>query len=159
MGNRVIADGLTGAWAVAFLPDGRYLVTQSAGQMRIVSADGKVSAPIAGVPGVKTVAAQGLHDVLLDPQFASNRLIYFTYFAPPKGEAPATWPIEFFYERVWTKPLAERRTMQLGAERVARAKRSNVRNPTDQVVYALSAISMTPETSTMIFTTLSLTTT
>ena len=47
---------------------------------------------------------------------------HFTYFAPPKGEAPATWPIEFFYERVWTKPLAERRTMQLGIERVARAR-------------------------------------
>jgi glucose/arabinose dehydrogenase len=110
---RVVADGLTGAWAVAVLPDGRYLVTQSAGQMRIVSADGKLSAPIAGVPGVKTVAAQGLHDVLLDPQFASNRLIYFTYFAPPKGQEPRNWPIEHFYEEVWTKPLAERRTMQL----------------------------------------------
>ena len=41
-----------------------------------------------------------------------------------KGEAPATWPIEFFYERVWTRPFTERRTMQLGAERVARAKLS-----------------------------------
>ena len=122
---RVVADGLTGAWAVAFLPDGRYLVTQSAGQMRIVSADGKVSAPIAGVPGVKTVAAQGLHDVLLDPQFATNRLIYFTYFAPPKGQEPRNWPIEHFYEEVWTKPLAERRTMQLGYERVARARLSD----------------------------------
>jgi glucose/arabinose dehydrogenase len=73
---------------------------------------------------VKSVAAQGLHDVLLDPDFARNRTLYFTYFAPPKGEAPATWPIEFFYERVWTKSLAERRTMQLGAERIARAKLS-----------------------------------
>ena len=122
---RVVADGLTGAWAVAFLPDGRFLVTQAAGQMRIVGADGKVSAPITGVPGVKTVAAQGLHDVLLDPQFASNRLIYFTYFAPPKGQEPRNWPIEHFYEEVWTKPLAERRTMQLGYERVARARLSD----------------------------------
>ena len=73
------------------------------------------------VPGVKSVAAQGLHDVVLDPDFAKNRTLYFTYFAPPKGEAPAAWPIEFFYEGVWTKPFAERRTMQLGAERVARA--------------------------------------
>jgi glucose/arabinose dehydrogenase len=121
---RVIADGLTGAWAVAFLPDGNFLVTQNAGTMRVVRPDGVVYGPIEGVPGVKSVAAQGLHDVILDPQFASNRLIYFTYFAPPKGEAPGTWPIEFFYERVWTKPLAERRTMQLGAERVARARLS-----------------------------------
>jgi glucose/arabinose dehydrogenase len=119
-----IATGLTGAWAVAFLPDGNFLVTQSHGAMRIVRPDGVVSGPLAGVPPVKSVAAQGLHDVVLDPDFARNRTLYFTYFAPPRGEAPATWPIEYFYERVWTKPLAERRTMQIGAERVARAKLS-----------------------------------
>lgn len=119
-----IATGLTGAWAIAFLPDGNFLVTQNAGTMRVVRPDGVVSAPIEGVPGVKAVAAQGLHDVVLDPDFARNRTIYFTYFAPPKGETPAAWPIEFFYERVWTKPLAERRTMQLGAERIARARLS-----------------------------------
>jgi glucose/arabinose dehydrogenase len=121
---KVVADGLTGAWAVAFLPDGNFLVTQNAGTMRIVRPDGVVLGPVEGVPGVKAVAAQGLHDVVLDPQFAKNRTLYFTYFAPPKGEAPGTWPIEFFYEQVWTKPLAERRTMQLGAERVARARLS-----------------------------------
>ena len=119
-----IATGLTGAWAIAFLPDGSFLVTQNAGTMRVVRPDGVVSAPLEGVPGVKAVAAQGLHDVVLDPDFARNRTIYFTYFAPPDGEAPATWPIEFFYERVWTRPLAERRTMRLGAERVARARLS-----------------------------------
>ena len=123
--TQVIADGLTGAWAMAFLPDGNFLITQNAGTMRIVRRDGIVSAPLGGVPDVKVVAAQGLHDVVLDPQFATNRLLYFTYFAPPKGEAPATWPIEYFYERVWTKPLAERRTMQIGAERVARARLSD----------------------------------
>lgn len=120
-----VAGGLPGAWAVAFLPDGNFLVTQNAGEMRIVRKDGVVSGPIAGVPGIKAVAAQGLHDVVLDPDFARNRLLYFTYFAPPRGEAPAAWPIEFFYERVWTKPLAERRTMELGAERVARARLSD----------------------------------
>jgi glucose/arabinose dehydrogenase len=119
-----IAGGLAGAWAVAFLPDGNLIVTQNAGTVRIVSPEGVVSAPLDGVPDVKAVAAQGLHDILLDPEFAANRLLYFTYFAPPKGEPPATWPIEFFYERVWTKTLAERRTMQLGSERVARARLS-----------------------------------
>ncbi|MGH9202962.1 MAG: PQQ-dependent sugar dehydrogenase, partial [Vicinamibacterales bacterium] len=97
-----VAGGLPGAWAIAFLPDGNLLVTQNAGDMRIVRRDGVVSAPVAGVPGVKAVAAQGLHDVVLDPDFARTRLVYFTYFAPPRGERPATWPIEFFYERVWT---------------------------------------------------------
>jgi glucose/arabinose dehydrogenase len=71
------------------------------------------------------IAAQGLHDVLLDPNFAKNRLLYFTYFAPPRGEDPALWPTEFFYEQVWTKPFAERRTMNLGMERVARARLSD----------------------------------
>ena len=121
---RVVASGLTGAWAVAFLPDGHYLVTQAAGQMRIVRPDGTVSAPLGGVPEVKSVAAQGLHDVVLDPQFATNRLLYFTYFAPAKGEKPGNYPVESFYEQVWTKPFAERRTMQLGYERVARARLS-----------------------------------
>ena len=119
-----LAGGLPGAWSFVFLPDAHLLVTQNVGTMRIVRPDGVVSAPIAGVPGVKSVAAQGLHDVLLDPDFARNRILYFTYFAPPKGEAPATWPIEFFYEQVWTKSLAERRTIALGAERVARARLS-----------------------------------
>jgi glucose/arabinose dehydrogenase len=119
-----IAAGLAGAWSLAFLPDGNFLITQNVGTMRIVRPDGVVSAPIEGVPPVKSVAAQGLHDVVLDPDFSRNRALYFTYFAPPKGEAPATWPIEFFYERVWTKPFTERRTMQLGFERVARARLS-----------------------------------
>jgi hypothetical protein len=121
---QTIATGLTGAWSLAFLPDGNFLVTQNVGTMRIVRPDGVVGAPIAGLPPVKSVASQGLHEVVLDPDFARNRTLYFTYFAPPKGEPPATWPIEFFYERVWTKPLAERRPMQIGSERVARGRLS-----------------------------------
>ncbi len=70
--TQTIAGGLTGAWAIAFLPDGNFLVTQNAGTMRIVRPDGVVSAPLAGVPGVKSVAAQGLHDVVLDPDFATQ---------------------------------------------------------------------------------------
>jgi glucose/arabinose dehydrogenase len=122
---QTITNRLSGPWSVAFLPDGNFLVTEGAGTMRIVRPDGVVSAPIAGVPGVKVVAAQGLHDVLLDPDFAKNRLLYITYFAPPRGEAPALWPNEFFYDQVWTKSLAERRTMSIGSERVARARLSD----------------------------------
>ena len=121
---QTIATGLTGAWAIAFLSDGNFLVTQNAGTMRVVRPDGVVLGPIAGVPGVKAIGAQGLHDVVLDPEFAKNRTLYFTYFAPPKGEPPGSWPVEFFYERVWTRPFTERRTMDLGAERVARARLS-----------------------------------
>ena len=121
---QTIATGLSGAWAVAFLPDGNFLITENSGTMHIVQSNGFVSAPLAGVPPVKAVAAQGLHDILLDPDFAQNRTLYFTYFAPPKGEAPGTWPIEYFYENVWTKPFAERRTLQIGSERIARARLS-----------------------------------
>jgi glucose/arabinose dehydrogenase len=119
-----IATGLTGAWAVAFLPDGNYLITQNGGTMRLVKPNGFVSAPIAGVPGVKTIGAQGLHDLLLDPDFARNRTLYFTYFAPPPGEAPGAWPLHFLYEDVWTKSLAERRLLNIGMEKVARARLS-----------------------------------
>jgi glucose/arabinose dehydrogenase len=128
-----IASRLNGPWSFAFLPDGTFLVTESSGSMRVVRRDGVVSAPLEGLPPVKVVAAQGLHDVVLDPDFARNRLLYFTYFAPPKGEAPAIWPIEFFYERVWTRPLAERRTMNLGMERVARARLADDNSRLEQV--------------------------
>jgi len=121
---QTITNRLSAPWSLAFLPDGNFLVTEGAGTMRVVRPDGWVSAPIAGVPGVKVIAAQGLHDVLLDPDFGKNRLLYITYFAPPRGEDPAIWPTEFFYEQVWTKSLAERRTMSLGMERVARARLS-----------------------------------
>ncbi len=119
-----ITNRLTSPWSVAQLPDGNFLVTESIGTMRIVRPDGVVSAPLAGVPGVKVVAAQGLHDVVLDKDFAQNRLLYFTYFAPPPGEDPAIWPVEFFYQKVWTKPLAERRLMNIGTERMTRARLS-----------------------------------
>jgi glucose/arabinose dehydrogenase len=128
-----IATGLTGAWAMAFLPDGNYLITQGGGTMRIVKPNGFVSAPIAGVPGVKTVGAQGLHDVLLDPDFARNRTLYFTYFAPPPGETPGAWPLHFLYEDVWTKPLAERRLLNIGMEKVARARLSEDNMRLEQV--------------------------
>jgi glucose/arabinose dehydrogenase len=120
----VITDRLTGPWAVAFLPDGNFLVSERRGTLRTVSPDGELSEPIEGVPPVKVVAAQSFHEVVLDPDFAANRLVYFTYFAPPKGEAPREWPIEHFYNEVWDKTLAERRVLDLGTERVARARLS-----------------------------------
>jgi glucose/arabinose dehydrogenase len=84
-----ITARLNSPWSLAFLPDGNFLLTESSGFMRVVRPDGVVYAPITGVPGVKVVAAQGLHDVLLDPDFARNRKLYFTYFAPPPGEGPS----------------------------------------------------------------------
>jgi glucose/arabinose dehydrogenase len=120
----VVTDQLTGPWAVAFLPDGNLLVSERLGALRTVTPAGQVSEPIAGVPPVKVVAAQSFHDIALDPNFAANRFVYFTYFAPPKGEAAAQWPTEHFYDEVWTKSLAERRVLDLGSERVGRGRLS-----------------------------------
>lgn len=74
-----VAQGLDEPWAVAFLPDGRMLVTERVGTMRLVSAQGRVSAPIAGVPRVKHAGQGGLLDVVPDPQFAQNRRVFWSY--------------------------------------------------------------------------------
>jgi glucose/arabinose dehydrogenase len=81
----VVAKGLNGAWAFEFLPDGRILVTERRGDLRIVGKDGTVSEPIKGLPKVYFEGQGGLLDVALDPQFASNRTIYWTYAEPREG--------------------------------------------------------------------------
>jgi glucose/arabinose dehydrogenase len=120
-----VTTRLTSPWSLAFLPDGTFLVTENGGTLRVVKADGTVSDPIQGTPGVRSVGAEGLHEVVLDPDFARTRMIYFTYLAPPVGEAAGPWPLENLYEKVWAAPLAERRTMKIGRERVARARLSD----------------------------------
>jgi aldose sugar dehydrogenase len=111
-------------WALAFLPNGHMLVTERYGFIRVAQMNGFYSAPITGVPDTKIVAAESLHDVVIDPDFAHNRLIYFTYFAPPPGGAPGAYPIDDFYKNVWNATVAQRRTMRIGEERVARARLS-----------------------------------
>jgi aldose sugar dehydrogenase len=116
----VLVEGpLNLPWSLAFLPDGKLLVTELFGTMRTVRKGGVLSAPIAGVPDVKVISGMGLHDIALDTNFAQNRLLYFTYFAPPPGEEPAIWPNE-----APDRSLAERRGKLLGFERVARARLS-----------------------------------
>ncbi|MFY9689490.1 MAG: PQQ-dependent sugar dehydrogenase [Candidatus Acidiferrales bacterium] len=114
-----------GPWSLAFLPDGHILVTERYGFIRVAHADGFYSAPVTGVPDTKIVAAESLHDIALDPDFAHNRLIYFTYFAPPPGEDPGAYPIDDFYKNVWDASVAKRRTMRVGEERLARARLSD----------------------------------
>jgi aldose sugar dehydrogenase len=75
----VVAKGLDHPWALAFLPDGRMLVTERDGRMRIVERDGRLNAPLAGLPPVVAAGQGGLLDVVLHPQFASNQLVYWTY--------------------------------------------------------------------------------
>src|SRR5215475_13522386 len=79
---RTAANGLDHPWALAFLPDGRILVTERPGRMRVVAADGALSPALVGVPPVFAVNQGGLHDVILDRGFASNRTIYFCFAEP-----------------------------------------------------------------------------
>lgn len=77
-----VAEGLEHPWGLAFLPDGAMLVTERAGRLRLIGADGKLRAqPISGVPGVFARGQGGLLDIALDPDFSSNRLIYLSYAA------------------------------------------------------------------------------
>jgi glucose/arabinose dehydrogenase len=80
-----IARGLDHPWALAFLPDGKMLVTERPGRLRIVARDGSISPPVSGVPQVRASGLGGLHDVVLDRNFASNRTIYLCYAEPASG--------------------------------------------------------------------------
>ena len=80
-----VAEGLVNPWGLAFLPDGRILVTEKPGRLRIVGKDGKLSEPVAGLPNVDARNQGGLLDVSLDPAYAKNRLIYWSY-AEPRGD-------------------------------------------------------------------------
>jgi aldose sugar dehydrogenase len=80
-----VAEGLAHPWAVAFLPDGRFLVTERPGRMRVVDSKGQLGAPVAGVPEVAAKGQGGLLDVVLDSQFGSNRQLYFCYSEPGEG--------------------------------------------------------------------------
>ena len=82
---QTVASGLQNPWALAFLPEGRFLVTERGGTMRVVQPDGKISAPVAGVPDVVASGQGGLLDVLLDGDFVRNRTLYFCYSEPAPG--------------------------------------------------------------------------
>jgi glucose/arabinose dehydrogenase len=80
-----VAKGLEHPWALAFLPDGRILVTERPGQLRIVAKDGRVSSPLEGVPRVQAQGQGGLLDVAIDPRFEESRLVYLSYAEPGEG--------------------------------------------------------------------------
>jgi glucose/arabinose dehydrogenase len=82
-----VASGLEAPWGLAFLPDGRMLVTERPGRLRYVSAAGQISAPIEGVPKVFAMGQGGLLDVALDPAFAENGTIYLSFSEPVDRKA------------------------------------------------------------------------
>ena len=77
--------GLNRPWALAHMPNGKMMVTEVPGRLRIITTEGRVSDPVKGMPAVRAWGSRGLNDVILDPNFADNRKFYFVYLAPPAG--------------------------------------------------------------------------
>jgi glucose/arabinose dehydrogenase len=80
-----VASGLEHPWSLAFLPDGRMLVTERPGRLRIVERDGRLGAPLAGLPPIVAGGQGGLLDVAIDPRFADNGLVYWSFSEPGEG--------------------------------------------------------------------------
>ena len=80
-----VAEGLQNPWAMAAIGDGRWLVTERPGRMRVVEADGRLGEPLAGVPAVAALGQGGLLDVITDRDFARNRRIHFCFSEPGLG--------------------------------------------------------------------------
>lgn len=83
----IVASGLENPWGLDFLPDNAMVVTERAGRMRIVGADGSISEPVAGLPEIAARGQGGLLDVAVSPDFAESRKIYFTYSEPGQDGA------------------------------------------------------------------------
>lgn len=82
----IVARGLEHPWSMAWLPDGRMLVTERPGRLRILGVDGKLDpTPIGGLPAVAAYGQGGLFDVVLHPRFGENALVYFSYAAKGPG--------------------------------------------------------------------------
>jgi len=86
-----LATGLNHPWGLAFLPDGRLLVTEREGRLRVLALDNKLSAPLQGVPEVYASGQGGLLDVALDPDFVANRIIYLSYSERGDGGASSVF--------------------------------------------------------------------
>jgi len=87
---RELATGLSHPWGLALLPEGGFLVTERSGSLRHITADGRLSAPLAGVPAVFARGQGGLLDVVLSPDFAQSRRIYLSYAEPGEGVLAGT---------------------------------------------------------------------
>ena len=84
----VVAKGLEHPWAVAFLGDGRMLVTERPGRLRVVAANGTLGEPVQGLPTIDARGQGGLLDVVVDSAFRQNRTLYFCFSEPaPSGQS------------------------------------------------------------------------
>jgi aldose sugar dehydrogenase len=83
--TETVAEGLEHPWGMAFLPDGRILVTERPGRLRIVGTEGALSDPLSGVPSVAARGQGGLLGIALDPDFATTQLVYLSYAESGEG--------------------------------------------------------------------------
>ena len=90
LNQTVIADGLDHPWGLAELPDGTWLVTERAGNLRLVGADGTLSDPIGGLPEIDTRDQGGLLDVTVADDFADTRRVWISFAQPREGGKTAT---------------------------------------------------------------------
>ena len=133
-----LVSGLSKPWAIEFIPDGRMLLAELPGRLRIVDQDGNMSAPLDGLPPIRAFTSNGLHGLALDPAFAENRLIYFTYLAPFPGESGNGTDEEY---AEWTDHsiAAGRSGPPLGVRFVARARLSDDATAIENVEVLLEA--------------------
>jgi aldose sugar dehydrogenase len=87
--GKVLAESLKSPWAITSMPDGRLILTEKAGNLRIVTQDGKLSEPITGLPAVHHAGQGGLLGIALDPNFSRNRQVYWV-FSEPQSEGNLT---------------------------------------------------------------------
>jgi len=87
---QTLATGLEHPWALAFLPEGGFLVTERPGRMRRVDAQGRLGPPLAGLPEVAARGQGGLLDLVLDAEFERNRTLYFCFSQPAEGGTNST---------------------------------------------------------------------
>ncbi len=85
-----VAEGLEHPWGLAFLPDGRFLVTERPGRLRVVTREGALSEPVAGVPAVAAEGQGGLLDVALAPDFAESGVVFLSYAEQRDGSKNGT---------------------------------------------------------------------
>lgn len=84
-----VAEGLEHPWGLEFLPDGRMIVTERPGRLRIVTRDGRLSEPLSGVPPLYATGQGGLLDVALSPSFERDHMVYLS-FSEPDGDVAGT---------------------------------------------------------------------
>jgi glucose/arabinose dehydrogenase len=85
-----VASGLVRPWGIAFLPDGRALITERPGRLRMLERDGRLGPPITGLPAVYASGQGGLLDVVIDPEFSRNKLVFVSFAEPREGGTNGT---------------------------------------------------------------------